>query len=239
MAWAVVGYYTINSFYEEEAKRLIPSLQKFGIPYYIEPIESKGDWYSNTQYKPDFLKRMLTKFAPKSLIYVDIDAEFLQFPALFDQLDEKPDVHIGVHMLDHSKRGRSLVGLEMLSGTIFLRNSSLVHQLVDAWIQKCIQGKPHIWDQVALQQAIGSIPFFTLPEEYCTIFDYMSDVKNPVIKHYQASRRCRDLQDAPKEEHIVVPVSNSPPITKGLTQPRKIISGGFVRYHRKYRGFGV
>ena len=138
MSWAVVGYYTINTSYEEEAKRLIPSLQKFGVPYYIESIKSKGDWYSNTQYKPVFLKRMLTKFAPKSLIYVDVDAEFLQFPALFDQLDENLNVHIGVHMLDHSKRRRSLVGLEMLSGTIFLRNSSLVYQLVDIWIQKCI-----------------------------------------------------------------------------------------------------
>lgn len=238
MSWVVVAYYTVGTPYEEEARRMIPSLQRFYIPYLVSPVSSQGNWYQNTQWKPSFLKQMLNQFPGKSIVYVDIDAEFLQYPNLFDQLDQRPDVHIGVHMLDHAKRGRPQAGFEMLSGTIYFKNSPIVHQVVDMWIQKCAAGG-QLWDQVALKDAIGSVPFFILPEEYCTIFDYMSDVQNPVIKHYQASRRCKDVVGpSPETQHTVVPPGEAPQsLMVGLPpRPRKVVSGGLTRYHRTYRG---
>lgn len=237
MSWVVVAYYTVGTPYEQEARRLIPSLQRFNIPYLVSPVSSQGDWYHNTQWKPTFLKQMLQQISGKSIIYVDIDAEFLQYPSLFDELDQRPDIHIGVHLLNHAKRGRPKAGFEMLSGTVYLKNSPVVHQIVDTWIQKCSVGG-QLWDQVALKDAIGSTPFYTLPEEYCTIFDYMSDVQQPVIRHYQASRRYKDaIGPTPESLHTPVPASELPrPVHGTMPTPRKVVQGGLIRFHRTYRG---
>ena len=238
MAWVVVAYYTVGTPYEQEARRLIPSLQRFNIPYQVSPVSSQGNWYQNTQWKPTFLKQMLQQFAGKSIIYVDVDAEFLQYPSLFDELDQRPDIHVAVHMLDHAKRGRPQAGFEMLSGTVYLKNDGVTAQIVDNWIQRCSVGG-QLWDQVALKEAIGSSPFYILPEEYCTIFDYMSDVQQPVIRHYQASRRCKDaIGPSPEAHHTPVPADQIPRTLLGGAPPtpRRVVQGGLVRFHRTYRG---
>jgi len=239
--WVVTAYYSVGTPYEQEVKRLIPSLQRFNLPYFVQPVPKFRNWYLGVQYKPTFLQQMLQQFAGKSVIYVDADAEFLQYPSLFDELDQRPDVHIGVHMLDHGKRGRPTAGFEMLSGTIYLKNDAIVHQIVNAWIQRCAVGG-QLWDQIALEAAIGSTPFYILPEEYCTIFDYMSDVQQPIIKHYQASRRCKDvIGPSPEAQHTPVPADQLPRTLLGGTPPtpRQVVQGGLVRFHRTYRGFNT
>lgn len=229
MSWVVVAYFTAGTAYEEEARRLIPSLQKFNIPYFVQPVSKFENWYRATQWKPTFLKNMLQRFPNKSIIYVDVDAEFLQYPNLFDVLDQRPDVHVGVHLLDHAKRKRPQAGFEMLSGTIFFRNSQFVQQLVDVWIQKCSVGGA-LWDQVALKDALGSTPYYVLPEEYCMIFDYMADVRNPVIVHYQASRKNREVVQ-PDVQNI----QTSELVSSGDVRKPRTVASGFIRFHRPPR----
>jgi len=188
--WKVVAYYTRNTSYEIHAKKLENSLKILNIPFHIETINNLGDWYKNTQYKPTFLKQMLKKYYPDSIIYVDADALFCEYPKYFNQLDSEPAVNIAVHVLDHSKRRRKNHAPEMLSGTIFLKNTDITNQIVDKWIQKCKEGG-HLWDQRALAAVLTGYKYHLLPEEYVTIFDYMADVRNPVIKHFQASREER------------------------------------------------
>jgi len=233
MNYLVVGYFTASTFYELEAKRLIASLMRFQIPYYIAPIENQGDWYKNTQYKPTFLKAMLEKFKPASLVYVDVDAEFCRPPDLFDELVARSDVNVAVHLLDHKKRGRS-AGFEMLSGTIFLKNNSIVEGILDKWIEICREGG-NLWDQVALSRVLREIPYHVLPEEYCTIFDYMQDVKEPVIKHYQASRRVPD-----KGNNNPLPKYDAEPVKKEekqelLSKAKRVPKGSLTRYHIQRR----
>ncbi len=186
--WKVVAFYTKNSAYEEHSKELIKSLQVFNIPYDVTPINPLGDWYKNMQYKPTFLQQMLEKHHPHSIIYVDADAVFCRYPEYFNKLDSEPDVNIAVHLLDHTKRRRKNHPPEMLSGTIFLKNTERTKEIVSKWIAECGRDSK-LWDQVALKNVLRSYKFHLLPEEYCTIFDYMSDVKNPVIRHFQASRQ--------------------------------------------------
>jgi len=145
------------------------------------------------QWKPDFINDMMMKYYPRSIVYVDIDAVFFRCPVLFNELDEDPSVHIAVHLLDHSKRRRSNHPPELLSGTIYLKNTVTSQEIVRKWIKQC-KKSPTMWDQVALNHVLkeGNYPYYALPETYCTIFDYMSDVKEPVIKHYQASRTVRN-----------------------------------------------
>lgn len=186
--WIVCAYFTPG--YKKHIKRLRESLVKFDVPHDITRIEDKGDWYANMQYKPAFIKQMLEKHHPNSVIYVDADAIFLKYPKLFDKLDAKPKVNIAVHVLDHSKYRRSNHPPEMLSGTIFLRNSEEVGIIINSWVKE-IHKDPRLWDQVAFSRVLREYKYHVLPAEYTTIFDYMKDVKDPVIKHFQASRDVR------------------------------------------------
>ena len=184
--FVVVGYYTRDTLYEGWARAFVESLKKFSIPYYVEAIANLGDWYSNTHYKPTFIKKMLKKFPEANVVYVDCDAKFFAYPTLFEELS----CDIGVHYFDRSLHGnKRLSGFEVLSGTIFLENSEEVYDLVSKWGQQC-RRQPFIWDQKALEIILEG-KFYNLPEEYCTIFDIMKHVKKPVIVHYQASREVR------------------------------------------------
>lgn len=184
MSFIVCGYYTKDTIYEEMAQTLEASLQKFKVPFYIQRIKSRGNWHDNTSYKPTFLLEMLEKF-DDDIIYVDCDAEFFEYPKLFDDLN----CNVGVHYFDRSLHGSSCKGFEVLSGTIFLRNCDSVKDQVELWEVLC-KRTVDTWDQKHLESVLAG-DFYNLPEEYCVIFDVMSHVKSPVIKHYQASRELR------------------------------------------------
>lgn len=219
--WLVCGYYT-GKVYETHAQKLKESLISLNLPHDIVAVDEQGDWYKNTQYKPTFLKQMLEKHYPNSIVYLDADAIVCRHPSYFDKLDREPDVNIAVHMLDHSKRRRKNHAAEMLSGTIFLKNSKTTHCIIDDWIKICSRGG-RLWDQHALAQVLKKYKFHLLPEEYTTIFDYMSDVKNPVIKHFQASR----------EERRKMREGSAPQLGGKLaSQSRTVVQNGQVKIKR-------
>jgi len=185
----VVGYYTKNTIYEEKSKIFINSLKKFNIPYDVQAIKNLGDWWSNTNYKPTFLYEMLKKHKPKSVIYVDCDAEFLHFPELFERLSVDPSVNVGVYIFDRSCYRKSAHGFEVLSGTVFLKNNQTVLELVKRWEMEC-KNNPRVWDQKSLEKVLNG-NYTKIPGEYCKIFDRMEHITDPVIVHYQASREVR------------------------------------------------
>jgi len=180
----VIGYFTKNTFYEDYAQNLVKSLKKYDILYYIEGIKSLGDWYKNVNYKPTFIKRMMNKFPEYNIIYVDCDAEFLDYPKLFEEISD----NIAVHLFDKSHFHKSLKGFEVLSGTIFLRNTNETYKLVEKWEEQC-RKHPRQWDQKSLEQILNG-NFYDLPEAYCKIYN-TCPIMNPIIVHYQASRKVR------------------------------------------------
>lgn len=187
--YKVVAYYTKNTIYEKKVVTLQSSLDKFHIPYHIEAINNLGDWYKNTSYKPTFLKGMLLKYPNEDIVYVDVDAEFLSYPSLFEEYSKDPNVNIAVHNFDRSVYGKQGIGkFEVLSGTIFLKNNSKTLEIVKEWEQQCINN-PRIWDQRSLEKVLKG-QFTNLPMQYCKIFD-KGNCDNPVIIHYQVSREIR------------------------------------------------
>ena len=215
--WIICAYFTKNTPYEEHSKGFVESLKRFNLSYDVTAIDSKGDWYTNIQYKPMFLKQMLKKHYPNSIVFVDVDAIFCRYPEHFNKLDNTPEVNIAVHILDHSKYGRKNRAPEMLSGTIFLKNTPTTKQIVDKWIQEC-KKNPKLWDQRALATVLKSYNYYLLPEEYVVIFDYMSSVKNPVIKHFQASRENRRGTNIKRRQNTSV--------------PRRVVRNGVIRIKR-------
>lgn len=189
MNWVVVGYYTKGTIYEGKSRIFTDSLDKFKIPHDIQAVANLGDWYANTCYKPTFLREMLKKHNPRSIVYVDCDAEFLKFPELFDELCNDQSVNVGVYVFDRSCYSKSVRGFEVLSGTVFLKNNELVAGLVEKWEAEC-KANSKVWDQKSLEKVLAG-NFHVLPGEYCKIFDRMQHITDPVIVHYQASRQVR------------------------------------------------
>ena len=182
--WIVVGYYTRDTIYVRKAKTLISTFGFNKILYYIESMPSLGSWHKNTNYKPTFLKRMLIDFKGMDIIYVDVDARFLRYPLLFDELD----CDVAVHEFDRSNWPRGK-GKEVLSGTIFLRNNERVFNLVERWEEQC-RKNPGTWDQKSLEKVLAG-NYYRLPGEYCCISGVMNEIVEPVIVQYQASRGVR------------------------------------------------
>lgn len=185
MNFIIVAYYTRDTIYEQQARRLAESLNKFKVPYDIWAVDNQGTWLKNTGYKPTFIKQMLNKHKPTNIVYVDADAEFKKYPILFETFEGD----IGVYVFDRSEYKRSKGGIEVLSGTIFLKNNDRVLDIVEQWEA---YHKMHItqWDQKSLEHVLKG-DYSLLPGEYCKIFDRMSKVIDPVIVHYQASRLIR------------------------------------------------
>lgn len=174
MNYVVVAYYTLNTPYEEEVKKLQKSLIDFNLPYDLRGTTNLGSWMKNTAFKPKFISQMMQVHPHKDILYLDSDAVVKQHPALFD--DFKDD--IGVHYCK---------GVELLSGTIYLRNIERVRQIVDQWIENQTD---HVWDQKVLQKILESdtrCRVVDLPSSYTHIFDRMKG--EAVIQHNQASRR--------------------------------------------------
>jgi len=178
----VVGYFTRNTFYEDYAQMLVKSLKQYSIPYYIEGTENLGSWLKNTNYKPTFIKEMLIKFPKHNIVYVDCDAKFLRYPKLFEEIEKDIAVHL-------------FKGIEILSGTIFLKNKISSYELVKRWEELC-RKKPHQWDQKSLAEVLGK-NFYKLPVAYCQILNKKKRIKDrqlasSIIVHYQASRKVRN-----------------------------------------------
>ncbi len=186
MKFIVVGYYTRNTFYEDHARIFAASMERLHIPYYLEAIDDLGGWVLNCGYKPSFIVRMMEKFPDCNIVYNDVDAEFLAYPKLFEELD----CNFAVHNFDRRNHPKITVeAYEILSGTIFLKNCPAVLELVKKWEAEC-KRRPGVWDQRCLEKVLGK-DFYNLPEAYCVIYNLMWHVKNPVVVHYQASRVVR------------------------------------------------
>lgn len=176
--------YTENSIYADEIKRLDSSCASFGLYRRFEAYPSRGSWSANVHYKAEMLLRELESLPENHrVVFLDADAVITRYPELFTDLDCDFACHI---------RG----GQELLSGTIFARNTEATRKLVRQWVSYC-KSSPEVWDQKLLQKAVEEakdLNFQSLPADYCAIFDSMSEAGSPVIVHLQASRRQRAIE---------------------------------------------
>jgi hypothetical protein len=181
--WIVVSFFTIGTGYEKEVEGLKASLAAFEIPSRIDAVPSRGTWLLNVQGKPGFLRWLLDELAPRDLVWLDADAKIRQYPDLFDRLSAEGQADIAVHYRNK---------IELLTGTIWIRNSPGARHLLESWFDFCLKN-PAITDQRALQTVIQAAPgrwkISALPANYVQIFDLMRNAGKPTIEHFQASRR--------------------------------------------------
>lgn len=200
MSFSILTYYTKNTPYEEEAKRLKEDCKHFNIPINILKPKSCGSWVENTMIKPKMILTMMKKLKEDCLIWLDADARIRIYPHFFRKLDQEG---YDFSVFQMGKKSR------ITSGTIFLRNNKKVQSFVKRWKDICETTKDRRGDQHCLRELIKresykkyNIKYISLPYSYCYIFDdslrtLAPSIKpldeDPVIVHTQASRKYRKL----------------------------------------------
>jgi len=189
----VISFYTLQTPYELEVKKLKDSCEKYGIEAEIVGVESAGSWEKNCALKPLFILEKLRQLS-RPVLWVDSDAVFKQRP----DFNEFEGCDLSVRMNEFLPKGHAS---RISSGTIFVRNNAAGAAILEQWCQeteKVLQHKERtmeFWDQTTLRDVLDrntAVRFFPLPLKYAKIFDFddlFISEKEVVIEHYQASRR--------------------------------------------------
>ena len=192
----VVSFYTLETPYEEEVKKLIHSCVELNIESDIVGVRSKGSWEKNCGLKPFFILEKLKQW-DRPILWVDADAVFKQRPD-FDEFDA---CDIAVRMNEFLPKTHES---RIVSNTIYIRNNSAGIALLEEWCRETDCKLNHkertmeFWDQVALRDALyarSEIQFLPMPLKYAKIFDFddlFISEQEVVIEHHQASRRFKN-----------------------------------------------
>jgi hypothetical protein len=147
----VVSFYTLDTPYEEEAKGLLASCERFAIEHLIEGVSSKGSWEMNCAFKPLFLLQKLEELK-RPLLWVDADAIFCR------PIEQLPlfSLDVGVRLYECSDDHPSRV----VSSLVFINATEGGRKVLRLWAQKCLlmlQNKSReeeVWDQEALRDVL-------------------------------------------------------------------------------------
>ncbi len=203
-----VSYYTKGTGYQVEIERLHTSLHRWGLEHEFVGIDDLGSWRANIHARISVLRELLDRLK-RDIVYIDADGAVIHYPDLLDTVDadfaavwldrEKyfPDIW-KKSFYNESPGGK----WEILGGTMFFRNNDKARAMLDAWEKLDAPMATHL-SQVHLFNAIKAVPEIRtakLPDGYCQIFDIMAMAGEPIIEHYQASRRslCRVKIDGGK-----------------------------------------
>jgi len=195
----IISYYTFDTPYQEVChKYLMPSVQVLKLNVDVRAVNNQGNWYLNTSYKPTFIRSMLD-FHKKDVVFVDSDAQILEYPDLFENIPEQ--YCIAAHVLDKNNwygRDYGSNRYELLSGTLWVKNCDESRKILEAWEKQC--SATNTWEQKVLQyvlEQLGVKPF-QLPLSYCYIKTMPNGqlprvkVDRPVVVHNQVSRALKN-----------------------------------------------
>jgi len=185
----VISHYTKGTGYEEEIRNLRTDLFNLNIASVFHVIDHLGSWRANSNYCAKSVQRALNyDNGNKDVLRVDADARFRQRPTIFEQDDFDADIAAVVHDFPWRKN-------ELLGGTLFFRNTLRVQRLVDMWVNLACESERKnerngdLLQELLKDRIFESLKFVKLPPTYCQIFDLMANCGDPVIEHFQASRR--------------------------------------------------
>ncbi|MBM3210590.1 hypothetical protein FJZ33_00100 [Candidatus Poribacteria bacterium] len=189
----LVSFFTKGTGYELEIKRLERSAIKFGFEYDFYPQENLGSWRANIHDRIRILKHFLNKHPDRDILYIDADGEVQQYPELFDNFEGD----FGIVKIDRSKYWDNWKEWhhereEYLGGTMYLKNNRNIRNLLDLWDKLDAPMETKLSQHTlinAIRKMGDKLNIRLLPLTYCQIFDTMVDEGEPIVEHFQASRR--------------------------------------------------
>jgi len=197
-----ISSYTEGTIYKNIMdEMLIPSLEKFNLPYHIFKANDYGSWKINSRQRPLFIKEAMKLFPDENIVWIDADARVLQYPELLFRIPSS--VCIGVHYMqwvDHYGRQSDKDKVEILDGTSYYKNCEKMIPFMDEWIQRSVGAEQNhrlTLGKMIEEKIDDDYNIFIIPRSYCYIIDKPDGSKpnviidNPVIAHYQASRMAR------------------------------------------------
>jgi hypothetical protein len=179
----IISYHTDDEIYRPAAERLRASLEKFGLEHEIVCCAKRGTWTENCRYKAKFIHGMLWAYRPLDLIWMDADAEVLQYPEMLSKIDADLAAVVNSHGI--------------FASLIYFQNTPEVMKLVRDWIEANDEyPNEFTGDQANLVRVLAQHPeikFKELPGKYSYNPDIMDNIGNPVIYQHQASRQGRNF----------------------------------------------
>ena len=114
-----------NTYYSDNAKRIIKECESLNIPHHIQEKESLGSYQLNCLSKPQFILDMMEQMK-QSLLWMDIDSLLHKPLDIFDQFDESVDMVVA------TANGK-LSGMK--ASPLYFGNTDKAKEFVKAWIQ--------------------------------------------------------------------------------------------------------
>ena len=198
--WRVGCFYTKDTPYEQVFKDFLePSLIKHNLrkETLVTVIQNEGSWMKNVANKPRLVVEMLNQCDEgECLVILDADATIEKYPLLFDTIQGYCE--IAFHTLSWRQwYGYDSDTTELLSGTMFFRNTSAIKKLCKEWFDYA--RTKNVWEQKALEAILGDhyeFCTYKLPIEYCYMKSRPGGLEplvkcDPVILHHQASRELK------------------------------------------------
>lgn len=193
-----ISYYTIDTPYEEEVKKLAASLIQFELPHELWGLPSLGSWAKNVSQISNVCREAVDKYPDRPVVFICADCIIRQRPELLEKMPSDIDfaVHYGLY---HKRIGRQVNG-----SCYYFAPTDEAKILVREYERRCMvelaaNDFPR-WEEKVMQEIIDEGKWkgkwLNLPGTYSKIFDNeIQDGANepPVIELFQASRRFRGL----------------------------------------------
>lgn len=194
---AIISFYTENTPYSQEARRLQKSCEQLGLEYHIKGVPSFGSWMLNCVFKPFFILGEFLRLK-KSVFWIDADAVFMREPHWEDFWGCDCAVRKDLWLPDEHPS-------QLNTSALFFHYSSGSEQLLRSWV---FYAQRMLLDEQQPREGIVSLSLFqamrhhqevlvkNLSIKYVQVFDHSLDLFEaamPVILHYQVSRQFKKM----------------------------------------------
>ena len=187
----IVSFYTKNTGYQKEIKKLELSVKNTKHEIYVEGIKDMGSWDLNTKYKPHLILNAMRKY-PKEDYFLFLDSD-----AIINKNIPIEDISGDIAVCHKAIKAKKQKGW-LLSGTVFIKNNEKMKNIMFEWIE-INKRNPKTFDQdtlyTVLKNNFEEIDIQRLSLKYCKINGSNNSVhkkiKDPIISHNQASRRLK------------------------------------------------
>lgn len=204
----IVSFFTTDTPYVEVMREhLGASVERLGVPHRLYAVEPQGSWRKNVSLKPSVILRALEEHPEQDVVFIDADGTLETYPALFDAVPDEYD--IAAHYLnwnDWYGYTDDPPTLELLSGTMFFRNTAGVKSLVRQWHADTMISGHREREQKILQRLLQPERVYRLPLAYCWIATLPNGTPpraarpDPVVvSHAQVSRHLHAVVNAIQE----------------------------------------